>query len=221
MTVIYLRYLFILTFLFLSKQQDNINTLRQQIDQLTAQNNDYLLTIKQLEEELMASHEHYEKTSRELEHLRRRLVDIQEDASAEVVEKENLIHELQSRLQREEREREDWETMASEQRASKDQAIVNMRAMERERDAARAEKESIRIELDREIESLNNLQSVLEEFQSAKESEIQFALEGLHRQLKHSNASLEEFQHRALAAEVYIPPILLYAPNELLMSKID
>ncbi|KAG0284092.1 hypothetical protein BGZ96_011539 [Linnemannia gamsii] len=193
----------------LQADMDNINTLRQQIDQLTAQNNDYLLTIKQLEEELMASHEHYEKTSRELEHLRRRLVDIQEDASAEVVEKENLIHELQSRLQREEREREDWETMASEQRASKDQAIVNMRAMERERDAARAEKDSIRVELDREIESLNNLQSVLEEFQSAKESEIQFALEGLHRQLNHSNASLEEFQHRALAAEEQLQNLTL------------
>ncbi|KAG0309524.1 hypothetical protein BGZ97_013042 [Linnemannia gamsii] len=193
----------------LQADMDNINTLRQQIDQLTAQNNDYLLTIKQLEEELMASHEHYEKTSRELEHLRRRLVDIQEDASAEVVEKENLIHELQSRLQREEREREDWETMASEQRASKDQAIVNMRAMERERDAARAEKESIRVELDREIESLNNLQSVLEEFQSAKESEIQFALEGLHRQLNHSNASLEEFQHRALTAEEQLQNLTL------------
>ncbi|KAK3842473.1 MAG: hypothetical protein J3R72DRAFT_368158 [Linnemannia gamsii] len=193
----------------LQADMDNINTLRQQIDQLTAQNNDYLLTIKQLEEELMASHEHYEKTSRELEHLRRRLVDIQEDASAEVVEKENLIHELQSRLQREEREREDWETMASEQRASKEQAIVNMRAMERERDAARAEKESIHVELDREIESLNNLQSVLEEFQSAKESEIQFALEGIHRQLNHSNASLEEFQHRALAAEEQLQNLTL------------
>lgn len=167
----------------------------------------------------MASHEHYEKTSRELEHLRRRLVDIQEDASAEVVEKENLIHELQSRLQREEREREDWETMASEQRASKDQAIVNMRAMERERDAARAEKESIRVELDREIESLNNLQSVLEEFQSAKESEIQFALEGLHRQLNHSNASLEEFQHRALTAEVCIPITLTHAYSGSQNSK--
>ncbi|KAF9178718.1 hypothetical protein BGZ51_007463 [Haplosporangium sp. Z 767] len=185
----------------LQADMENINTLRQQIDQLTAQNSDYLQTIKQLEDELMASHEHYEKTSRELEHLRRRLVDIQEDASAEVVEKENLIHELQSRLQREEREREDWETMAQEQRASKDQAIVNMRAMERERDAARAEKESLRIELDREIESLNNLQSVLEEFQSAKESEIQFALEGLQRQLHASNVSLEEYQGRAQAAE--------------------
>ncbi|KAF9948288.1 hypothetical protein BGZ72_009781 [Mortierella alpina] len=185
----------------LQADMDSINTLRQQIDQLTAQNNDYLHTIKQLEEELMASHDHYEKTSRELEHLRRRLVDIQEDASAEVVEKENLIHELQSRLQREEREREDWETMAQEQRASKDQAVANMRAMERERDAARAEKESLRQELDRELISLNNLQTVLEEFQSAKESEIQFALEGLHRQLNTSKASLEEYQGRAQAAE--------------------
>ncbi|CAO3569580.1 unnamed protein product [Mortierella alpina] len=185
----------------LQADMDSINTLRQQIDQLTAQNNDYLHTIKQLEEELMASHDHYEKTSRELEHLRRRLVDIQEDASAEVVEKENLIHELQSRLQREEREREDWETMAQEQRASKDQAVANMRAMERERDAARAEKDSLRQELDRELISLNNLQTVLEEFQSAKESEIQFALEGLHRQLNASKASLEEYQGRAQAAE--------------------
>ncbi|KAF9949337.1 hypothetical protein BGZ70_001824, partial [Mortierella alpina] len=185
----------------LQADMDSINTLRQQIDQLTAQNNDYLHTIKQLEEELMASHDHYEKTSRELEHLRRRLVDIQEDASAEVVEKENLIHELQSRLQREEREREDWETMAQEQRASKDQAVANMRAMERERDAARAEKDSLRQELDRELMSLNNLQTVLEEFQSAKESEIQFALEGLYRQLNASKASLEEYQGRAQAAE--------------------
>ncbi|KAI7828061.1 hypothetical protein BC939DRAFT_444430 [Gamsiella multidivaricata] len=185
----------------LQADMENINTLRQQIEQLTAQNNSYLHTIKQLEEELMASHDHYEKTSRELEHLRRRLVEIQEDASAEVVEKENLIHELQSRLQREEREREDWETMASEQRASKDQAIVTMRAMERERNAARAEKELLRQELDREIESLNNLQTVLEEFQSAKESEIQFALENLQRKLNASNASLEEYQTRAQVAE--------------------
>ncbi|KFH73832.1 hypothetical protein MVEG_01046 [Podila verticillata NRRL 6337] len=185
----------------LQADMDNINTLRQQIDQLTAQNSDYLLTIKQLEEELMASHEHYEKTSRELEHLRRRLVEIQEDNSAEVVEKENLIHELQSRLQREEREREDWETMASEQRASKDQAIVNMRAIERERDAAKAEKDTLRQELDREIESLNNLQTVLEEFQSAKESEIQFALDGLYRQLSTATASLEDYQTRATVAE--------------------
>ncbi|KAF9423494.1 hypothetical protein BGZ94_008255 [Podila epigama] len=185
----------------LQSDMENINTLKQQIEELTKQNNDYLLTIKQLEEELMASHEHYEKTSRELEHLRRRLVDIQEENSAEIVEKENYIHELQSRLQREEREREDWETMASEQRASKDQAIANMRAMERERDAAKSEKEVLRHELDREIESLNNLQAVLEEFQSAKESEIQFALEGLHRQLNTTQASLEEYQSRATSAE--------------------
>lgn len=158
--------------------------------------------MKQLEEELIASHDHYEKTSRELEHLRRRFVDVQEDAFAETAEKESLIQELQSRLQREEREREDWETMASEQRASKDQAVMNMRSMERERDAARAEKDSLRHELDREVENLNNLQQVLEEFQSAKESEIQFAVEGLQRQLNATSASLQEFQGRAQAAEV-------------------
>ncbi|KAF9361298.1 hypothetical protein BGX26_004483 [Mortierella sp. AD094] len=185
----------------LQADMENINTLRQQIDQLTEQNNSYIQTIKQLEEELMASHEHYEKTSRELEHLRRHMDDIKEDAFSEVVEKENLIQELQSRLQREEREREDWETMASEQRASKDQAVMNMRAMERERDATRAEKEALRQELNREIESLNNLQTVLEEFQSTKESEIQFALEGLQRELKLTNSSLEEYQNRAQAAE--------------------
>ncbi|KAI1315041.1 hypothetical protein EDD11_001381 [Mortierella claussenii] len=185
----------------LQADMENINTLRQQIDQLTAQNNGYIQTIKQLEEELMASHEHYEKTSRELEHLRRHMVDIKEDAFAEVMEKENLIHELQSRLQREEREREDWETMASEQRASKDQAIMTMRALERERDAARAEKEVLRQELDREIESLTNLQGVLEEFQSAKESEIQFALERLQGQLHASNTALEEYKGRAHVAE--------------------
>ncbi|KAG0317625.1 hypothetical protein BGZ99_006196 [Dissophora globulifera] len=188
---------------------ENINTLRQHIDQLSAQNNSYLHTIKQLEEELIASHDHYEKTSRELEHLRRRLVDIQEDASAEVVEKENLIHELQSRLQREEREREDWETMASEQRAGKDQAIMNMRAMERERDAARSEKDSLRQELDREIESLNNLQTVLEEFQSTKDSEIQFALEGLQRELRISTAALEEYKERAHVAEKQLQHLTL------------
>ncbi|KAF9115949.1 hypothetical protein BGX27_005641 [Mortierella sp. AM989] len=185
----------------LQADMESINTLRQQIDHLTAQNNSYIQTIKQLEEELMASHEHYEKTSRELEHLRRHMDDIKEDAFAEVVEKENLVQELQSRLQREEREREDWETMASEQRASKDQAIMNMRAVERERDAARAEKEALRQELNREIESLNNLQTVLEEFQSTKESEIQFALEGLQRDLKLTSSSLEEYQGRARAAE--------------------
>ncbi|KAF9583975.1 hypothetical protein BGW38_007963 [Lunasporangiospora selenospora] len=180
---------------------ENINTLRQKIDQLTGLNSDYLNTIKQLEEELMASHEHYEKTSRELEHLRRRLVDIQEEASAEVVEKEGMIHELQSRLQREEREREDWETMASEQRASKDQAAANMRSMERERDAARAEREALKQELENEIISLNNLQAVLEEFQATKESDIQFALEGIQRQLNVASTSLEEFKSRALSAE--------------------
>ncbi|KAF9996088.1 hypothetical protein BGZ79_010196 [Entomortierella chlamydospora] len=185
----------------LQADMENINIQRQQIDQLTEQNSSYIQTIKQLEEELMASHEHYEKTSRELEHLRRHMDDIKEDAFSEVVEKENLLQELQSRLQREEREREDWETMASEQRASKDQAVMNMRAMERERDAARAEKETLRQELNREIESLNNLQTVLEEFQSTKESEIQFALEGLQRELKATNSSLEESRNRAQAAE--------------------
>ncbi|KAF9174807.1 hypothetical protein BGX21_001032 [Mortierella sp. AD011] len=185
----------------LQADMENINIQRQQIDQLTEQNNSYIQTIKQLEEELMASHEHYEKTSRELEHLRRHMDDIKEDAFSEVVEKENLLQELQSRLQREEREREDWETMASEQRASKDHAVMNMRAMERERDAARAEKEVLRQELNREIESLNNLQTVLEEFQSTKESEIQFALEGLQRELKAANSSLEESRNRAQAAE--------------------
>ncbi|KAI8603817.1 hypothetical protein EDD21DRAFT_368018 [Dissophora ornata] len=203
----------------LQADMENINTLRQQIDQLTAQNNSYLHTIKQLEEELMASHDHYEKTSRELEHLRRRLVDIQEDASAEVVEKENLIHELQSRLQREEREREDWETMASEQRAGKDQAMMNMRGMERERDAARAEKDALRQELDREIESLNNLQTVLEEFQSAKDSEIQFAVEGLHRELNFSNASLEEYQNRAHVAEEQLRHLTLDVEKARLLEK--
>ncbi|ORZ04079.1 hypothetical protein BCR41DRAFT_313435 [Lobosporangium transversale] len=185
----------------LQADMENINTLRQQIEQLTAQNNSYIQTIKQLEEELMASHEHYEKTSRELEHLRRHMVDIKEDAFAEVVEKENLIQELQSRLQREEREREDWETMASEQRASKDQAIMAMRAMERERDAARTESEAIRQELDRQLRSIDNLQMAMEELQASKESEIQFALERLQVQLNSSNRTLDEYKGRAQAAE--------------------
>jgi len=150
----------------------------------------------------MASHEHYEKTSRELEHLRRRLVDIQEEASGEVVEKENIIHDLQSRLHREEREREDWETMAGEQRASKDQAVMAMRAMERERDAARVERESLRQELDRQIQIHQNLEAVMEEFQSSQESTIQFEVENLQRKLSATKASLDEFQSRALSAEV-------------------
>lgn len=199
--------------------QENINTLQKQIDQLTVQNSSYLHTIKQLEDELIASQDHYEKTSRELEHLRRRLVDIQEDASAEVVEKESIIHDLQSRLQREEREREDWETMAAEQRASKDQAIMAMRAMERERDAARVERESLRQEFDRQIESLNNLEAVMEAFQSAKESEIQFALEGLQRQLSTSNASLEGYQSRAHAAEVTRHAMVQVDSISLLFTK--
>lgn len=150
----------------------------------------------------MASHDHYEKTSRELEHLRRRLVDIQEEASGEVVEKENIIYDLQSRLHREEREREDWETMAGEQRASKDQAIMAMRAMERERDAARVERESLRQELNRQIQIHQNLETVMEEFQSSQESAIQFEVENLQRKLSATKASLDEFQGRALAAEV-------------------
>jgi chromosome segregation ATPase len=185
-----------------STVQETINQLSQQVASLNQQNLDLNNTITQMQAELISADDHSEKTSRELERLRARFRETQEEVGQELLEKDNVIQDLQSRLQREERDREEWEVMAMEEKGAKEQVIAKIRALERELETAKYEREALRIERDRESESLANLQNVLEEFQATKESEIQFAVEGLQKQLTTATTALHEYQLRAQAAEV-------------------
>ncbi|GBB86347.1 hypothetical protein RclHR1_12780001 [Rhizophagus clarus] len=191
----------------LKADNEEHNRIRQQYDELNEQNKELNNTILQLQAKLSTSQDENEKANQQLESLQSHLFEIQQQSSREIDEKDDIIRDLQYKLDRTEREREEWEVNAMELKSAKDELLSRIKQSEREMDALNHEKEVLIAEKNNESESLANLQNVLEEFEAAKQSEIREAVEGIQMRLTTATKELAEFKERALLAETQLTQI--------------
>ncbi|KAN0084281.1 hypothetical protein V8E55_007785 [Tylopilus felleus] len=167
------------------------------VQTLTAHNEDLGATVETLKAELMASHAETERTARELDLLRHR------DMSESVASAHEL-RETMAELERCRLEREEWEREAMQERLAVEEARGIAEALRRELDVEREARGRERVELDATKETAANLQSVLEDFQTAREHELGQAVKDYKTQLDDVTLSLAEYKRRALDAELLL-----------------
>ncbi|TRM63634.1 hypothetical protein BD626DRAFT_548013 [Schizophyllum amplum] len=179
----------------LQKDAEELDRREQQIQQLSAQSEDYAATIEALKEEVVTSNEEASRLSSELSELRTRAL---QENSHESMMRERELRETQMELERCRMERDEWERVALQERVAADEAEGVKREIERERELS----ERLQAELAQEKENEANLQSVLQDFQAAKDHELRQAVKDYESQLMQVTQSLAEYKHRALTAEL-------------------
>jgi len=165
------------------------------------QNDDLTATVDTLKAELITSNEESERASRELEIMRSRA--LQENAQ-EAYQREREVRELQAELEQSRIDRDEWENKAMQSQVVADEVRSTVEALRRDLEIEREAREREAMDLQIEREKCNNLQSVLEDFQAAKDHELQQALKEHETQLLQVTQSLAEFKHRALTAEMQL-----------------
>ncbi|KAI5477671.1 Golgi matrix protein [Pseudohyphozyma bogoriensis] len=185
----------------LKQDADELDRREQEINDLQATNEDLNVTIETLKSELIQSHEDADHVHSELEQLRLRAFDSQKATSEEASSREMALRDAQEDLERVRNEREEWESEAMRERVKREELVTRVGQLEMELGTVKTEREVLREDLERETESVNNLHTVLEEFQAAKERELQSTLGDLEDQLAASNESLAEYKQRASTAE--------------------
>jgi hypothetical protein len=174
---------------------------------------------------VLASNAESERASRELDAMR-------QEVSGESLQREQVLREARAELERTRTARDDWEAEAMAQRVRVDEARSALEATYRELAGAKEASERDAAARDAEAERANNLQAVLEDFQSgvcpmfghckdpefglilpyfpAKDHELLQAVSEREAQLADITQSLAEYKHRALQAEVCFSHICIY-----------
>ncbi|KAJ3026194.1 UNVERIFIED_CONTAM: hypothetical protein HDU68_006068 [Siphonaria sp. JEL0065] len=163
--------------------------------------------VERLQEELAQLSAENEKLQRKLTALQHHLAESEEIYTQDLLRIQGTCDEYKLQLDSLERERETWEGMASESGAAVQMAEENAAEAQKDAMEARMLLEDAVKGRERDLVSLNNLQSVLEEFQASKEAEIELAIETITKQLNSATQSLQEYKARALAAETQLSEI--------------
>ncbi|PFH48705.1 hypothetical protein AMATHDRAFT_149253 [Amanita thiersii Skay4041] len=182
----------------LKQDAEELDRQEQLVQQLTAQNEDLAAAVETLKRELITSNEETERVSRELDTLRSQA--LQENAQ-EALAREWELRETQTELERCKLDRDELERTALHERAIADDIRSTLENLKRDLELEVDAKERLLNELDAERERSTNLQSVLEDFQSAKDHELREAVKDLEVKLNRTIDSLAEYKHRALTAE--------------------
>lgn len=133
------------------------------MQQLSAQNDDLSNTVETLKEELIASHDEANRYSVELDSLRNRTIH---ENAQETLQRERELREAQVELERCRMERDEWERAAMHSKAILENSSSSAEASERELVIERDAHARDLAELTAEREKSQNLQSVLQDFQS-------------------------------------------------------
>ncbi|KAJ7754485.1 hypothetical protein B0H16DRAFT_746139 [Mycena metata] len=171
------------------------------VQQLTAQNDDLTSTVEMLKEELISTSAEAERASSELDSMRSRAF---EESAQENLVRERELRETQTELERCRMEKEEWERMALQDKVVADDARSNAEMYRRDLELEREARERDAAELESEREKSENLQSVLQDFQAAKDHELRQAVKDYNSQLIQVTQSLAEYKHRALTAELQL-----------------
>ncbi|KAF8069173.1 hypothetical protein FPV67DRAFT_1607506 [Lyophyllum atratum] len=183
----------------LQQDAEELDRREHLVQQLTAQNDDLSLTLETLKHELISSHSESSRLATELDTMRHRA--LQENAQ-ETLLRERELRDTQTELERCRMEREEWERTALQEGAVVDDLKSAVEMYKREVDLEREAREKEMVELEAEREKAGNLQSVLQDFQAAKDHELKQAIKDYESQLTQVTQSLAEYKHRALSAEV-------------------
>ncbi|KAI8972800.1 hypothetical protein BD414DRAFT_425485 [Trametes punicea] len=185
----------------LKQDAEELDRQEQLVQQLTAQNEDLTATVETLKAELIASNEEAERASKELEAMRSRAL---QDSAQETFLRERELRELQAELEQCRIERDEWEQKALQEHISADEARSAADALRRDLEIEREARLRAEGSLEVEREKCNNLQSVLEDFQAAKEHDLKQAVKDYESQLLQVTQSLAEYKSRALNAELQL-----------------
>ncbi|KAF9014741.1 hypothetical protein BDZ89DRAFT_1046316 [Hymenopellis radicata] len=185
----------------LKQDAEELDRREQLIQQLTAQNDDLAQTVETLKDEFIASNEETARVSNQLDTLRNRA--FQENAQESLM-RERELRETQLELERCRIERDDWERVAMQEKTMSDESRSLVDTLKRDIELEREVREREAAELEVEREKSENLQSVLQDFQAAKDHELRQAVKDRDSQLHRLEQDVAEFKHRALTAEVAI-----------------
>ncbi|CDO76463.1 hypothetical protein BN946_scf184600.g12 [Trametes cinnabarina] len=185
----------------LKQDAEELDRQEQLVQQLMAQNEDLAATVETLKAELIASNEEADRASRELETMRSRAL---QDSAQEIYLREREMRELQAELEECRIERDEWEQKALQEHISADEARTAADVLRRDLEVEREARARAEAGLEVEREKCNNLQSVLEDFQAAKDHDLKQAVKEYETQLMQVTQSLAEFKSRALNAELQL-----------------
>ncbi|CAE6470053.1 unnamed protein product [Rhizoctonia solani] len=192
----------------LQQDAEELDRREQLITQLTTTNDDLSSTVDTLKQELNDSLEDASNLSRELSAFRQRALDTTSSADAELeqmrIEAEHARRDLETtrrELEEERLDREELEREAAQERVMAEELKAQLVVLRREVEQAAAQRARESEAIQREKEKSANLQSVLEDFQLAKDMEIRQALAESESTLQHTIKQLAEFKSRALQAE--------------------
>ncbi|KAI8097576.1 uncharacterized protein BX664DRAFT_82426 [Halteromyces radiatus] len=142
-----------------------------------------------------------DQTKQHLEEMRSTMVARDEESSRQLENKERHLYQLQVRFEKLQAEKEELDISTM-------QLDARCHQLEDQKSAVMAELDRIKKQMADELHSsaserasLENLQSVLEEFQTIKDAEIRAAVEHIERQLEVAKKSWMEYEERARLAE--------------------
>ncbi|GAA5861903.1 hypothetical protein JCM3774_001345 [Rhodotorula dairenensis] len=185
----------------LRQDADELDRREQEIADLRAANDDLTQTVETLKTELIQSHADSDALHTELEKLRARAFDSERANTDEAQQRELALREAQEDLERVRIERDEWEGEAMRERVRREELATRQGQIEMELAQAKADRETLREERDRETESAANLSAVLEEFQATKDRELQGMLGDLQDRLHETERALATYRKRAEEAE--------------------
>ncbi|KAF6764189.1 hypothetical protein DFP72DRAFT_416196 [Ephemerocybe angulata] len=183
----------------LKQDAEELDRREQMIQSLSTQIEDLSATVDTLKEELITSHQESERSSRELDALRARTL---QESSQESFMRERELRDCQLELEKSRMEKDEWERLAQHEKALSEDARSTADELRRELELEREVRAREAEVLAAEQEKAANLQSVLQDFQAAKDHELRQAVKDYDAQLQQVTLSLAEFKHRAHTAEL-------------------
>ncbi|KAJ8082930.1 hypothetical protein PM082_008788 [Marasmius tenuissimus] len=200
----------------LKQDAEELDRREQLLQQLTAQNEDLTATVETLKEELIVSHEEAERTSNEMDLLRNRALH---ENTQETLQRERELRNAQTELERYRMMVEERELNEMREKAMLDESRSRVETLETDLKLAQVSLERAEESSKREKERADNLQSVLADFQAAKEHELRQAVKDYETQLFQATQSLAEFKHRALTAEMTLEETRTNSSRTLELEK--
>ncbi|KAI8609497.1 hypothetical protein BC830DRAFT_1222232 [Chytriomyces sp. MP71] len=206
---------------------DEKTLLKSQISELTTLNSTQQVVepvkdSSSLQEELSVLQVEHEKVTRKFAALQHHMAESEDIFTQDLLRAQSMVDEYKMQLEALERERATWEAMASDSAGAVSAAEVAARESCQDAEVARAQLEEAVRGRERDLISLANLQSVLEEFQASKQSEIDRAIESISKQLHHAQVALEEYRRRATEVEERLQNVNADAPSsEVLEAQLQ
>ncbi|CAO3600638.1 unnamed protein product [Absidia cylindrospora] len=142
-----------------------------------------------------------EQTKQSLDEMRTTMVARDDEAGQQLENKDRHLHQLQNRLEKLQQEREELEMAAMELDTRCSHLEQNNAILTNDLEICKKQMADEQQSSASERANMENLQSVLEEFQTIKDAEIRAAVEHIERQLEVAKKSWTEYQERARLAE--------------------